>query len=69
MKDILVDTDGFNQYYEELNRLKRIICTCETLIKKLNLRVEYSKEGDEFDGTKMESYDDYEMLQPLSLQL
>ena len=22
MKDILVDTDGFNQYYEELNRLK-----------------------------------------------
>ena len=25
MKDILVDTDGFNQYYEELNRLKDII--------------------------------------------
>lgn len=24
MKDILVDTDGFNQYYEELNRLKDI---------------------------------------------
>ena len=22
MKDILVDTDGFNQYYEELNKLK-----------------------------------------------
>ena len=22
MKDVLVDTDGFNQYYEELNRLK-----------------------------------------------
>ncbi len=22
MKDILVDIDGFNQYYEELNRLK-----------------------------------------------
>lgn len=22
MKDILVDTEGFNQYYEELNRLK-----------------------------------------------
>lgn len=48
-----------NNVSEELNRLKRIICTCETLIKKLNLRVEYSKEGDEFDGTKMESYDDY----------
>ena len=24
MKDVLVDTDGFNQYYEELNRLKDI---------------------------------------------
>lgn len=24
MKDILVDTDGFNQYYEELNRLKEL---------------------------------------------
>lgn len=24
MKDILVDTEGFNQYYEELNRLKDI---------------------------------------------
>ena len=24
MKDILLDTDGFNQYYEELNRLKDI---------------------------------------------
>lgn len=24
MKDLLVDTDGFNQYYEELNRLKDI---------------------------------------------
>ena len=24
MKDILVNTDGFNQYYEELNRLKDI---------------------------------------------
>ena len=22
MRDVLVDTDGFNQYYEELNRLK-----------------------------------------------
>ena len=22
MKDVLVDTDGFNQYYEELNKLK-----------------------------------------------
>ena len=22
MKDVLVDTEGFNQYYEELNRLK-----------------------------------------------
>ena len=22
MKDILVDNDGFNQYYEELNRVK-----------------------------------------------
>ena len=24
MRDVLVDTDGFNQYYEELNRLKDI---------------------------------------------
>ena len=24
MKDVLVDTEGFNQYYEELNRLKDI---------------------------------------------
>ena len=24
MKEVLVDTDGFNQYYEELNRLKDI---------------------------------------------
>ena len=24
MKDVLVDTDGFNKYYEELNRLKDI---------------------------------------------
>lgn len=24
MKDVLVDTDGFNQYYEELNKLKDI---------------------------------------------
>ena len=24
MKDILVDTDGFNQYYEELNKLKNL---------------------------------------------
>ena len=22
MRDVLVDTEGFNQYYEELNRLK-----------------------------------------------
>lgn len=31
MKDILVNTDGFNQYYEELNRLKDLILSIASI--------------------------------------
>ncbi len=43
---------------EELNIIMQIISFCESKIKKLNLRVRFSSDGDEFDGGRMVSFDD-----------
>lgn len=43
---------------EELKRITQIISFCEAKMKKLNLRVSLSSDGDEFDGGRMVSYDD-----------
>lgn len=42
----------------ELDRITKIISFCEIKIKKLNLKVSYSSEGDEFDSSRMITYDD-----------
>ncbi len=47
-----------NENSEELKRIMQIISFCETKMKKLNLRVRLSSDGDEFDGGRMVSYDD-----------
>lgn len=43
---------------DEQNRLEQIISFCETKMKKLNLKVSLSTDGDEFDGSRMITYDD-----------
>lgn len=43
---------------EALDRIIQIISFCEARMKKLNLRVRLSSDGDEFDGSRMVSYDD-----------
>lgn len=43
---------------DELDRIAQIISFCEAKIKKLNLKVRLSSEGDEFDGGRMVSFDD-----------
>lgn len=43
---------------EELDRITQIISFCEAKMKKLNLRVKLSSDGDEFDGGRMVSFDD-----------
>ena len=43
---------------DELNRLELIISYCEAKMKKLSLRMRRSADGDEFDGSRMVSYDD-----------
>jgi hypothetical protein len=43
---------------DEQNRLEQIISFCETKMKKLNLKVSHSTDGDEFDGSRMITYDD-----------
>lgn len=47
-----------NENSEELERILLIISYCEAKMKKLNLRVRLSSDGDEFDGDRMVSYDD-----------
>ena len=47
-----------NDNSEELERIMLIISFCEAKMKKLNLRVRLSSDGDEFDGGRMISYDD-----------
>ena len=47
-----------NENSEELERITQIISFCEAKMKKLNLRVRLSSDGDEFDGGRMVSYDD-----------
>lgn len=47
-----------NENSEELERIMQIISFCEAKMKKLNLRVRLSSDGDEFDGGRMVSYDD-----------
>lgn len=47
-----------NDNSEELERIMLIISFCEAKMKKLNLRVRLSSDGDEFDGGRMVSYDD-----------
>lgn len=47
-----------NENSEELERIMLIISFCEAKMKKLNLRVRISSDGDEFDGGRMVSYDD-----------
>ena len=54
-KNLLKQKENAN---EELNRITQIITFCETIIKKLNLKVIYSSEGEEFDGNRMVTYDD-----------
>lgn len=43
---------------EEMDRITQIISFCEAKMKKLNVRVKLSSEGDEFDGIRMVSFDD-----------
>lgn len=47
-----------NDNSEELERIMQIISFCEAKMKKLNLRVRLSSDGDEFDGGRMVTYDD-----------
>lgn len=47
-----------NENSVELERILLIISFCEAKMKKLNLRVRLSSDGDEFDGDRMVSYDD-----------
>lgn len=47
-----------NENSEELERIIQIISFCEAKMKKLNLRVRLSSDGDAFDGGRMVSYDD-----------
>lgn len=54
-KNIIKQQKGIS---EELDRITQIILFCEAKIKKLNLKVHYSSEGDEFDGSRMINYDD-----------
>lgn len=54
-KDQLMHQENVN---EELTRITQIISFCETKMKKLNLRISHSSDGDEFDGRKMITYDD-----------
>ena len=43
---------------DELDRIAQIISFCEAKMKKLNLKIRLSSEGDEFDGGRMVSFDD-----------
>ena len=43
---------------EEFDRITQIISFCESKMKKLNLRISHSIEGDEFDGERMIYFDD-----------
>ena len=43
---------------EKLERITQLISFCEAKMKKLNLRVRLSSDGEEFDGGRMISFDD-----------
>lgn len=47
-----------NENPEKVERIMQIISFCEAKMKKLNLKVRLSSDGDEFDGGRMVSYDD-----------
>lgn len=48
--------NGYNP--QDIAQIDRLISYCESKARKLNLQIEHSSEGDEFDGNKMIAYDD-----------